>query len=104
MAGAAVAVMMRRARQDILRHFLDQGATSPDRAVVYDPGEGGGHARVRRRLFRRMRDYGAVREPSAGRFYLDQTRAEEFRWAQRQRALGLVALGSGIVAAIVALG
>ena len=104
MAGAAVAVAIRRARQDILRHFIGHGATSPARAVAYDPDEDGWRrARIRRRLFKRMRAFEAIREPQPGLFYLDEDRAEAFRWQQRQRALGLVALASGVVAAIAAL-
>ena len=102
--GAAVAIMVRRARQDILRHFIGRGATSADAAIAYDPDEDGWrHARIRRRLFRRMRDYGAVREGKPGLFWLDEDKAESFRWAQRKRALGVLALASGVVAAIAAL-
>ena len=104
MAGAAVAVMVRRARQDILRHFIGQGATNPQQAVAYDPDlDGWKGARIRRRLFRRMRDFGAIMEPQAGKFYLDEDRAEAFRWEQRKRAMGLAAIATGVVAAIAAL-
>ena len=104
MAGAAVAVMVRRARQDILRHFIGRGATTAEQAVAYEPdADGWRHARIRRRVFRRMRDYGAIKEPKPGLFYLDEDKAEAFRWEQRKRALGLVALASGVVAAIAAL-
>ena len=104
MAGAAVAVAVARARRDILRHFIGHGATAPERAVAYDPDDDGWRrARVRRRLFRRMLDFQAIREPKPGLFYLDEDRAEAFRWAQRKRALGLVALASGVVAVIAGL-
>ena len=104
MSGAAVAVMVRRARQDIQRHFIRHGATTPARAVAYDPDDDGWrHARIRRRVFRRMRSFGAIAEPKPGLFYLDEDRLEAFRWEQRKRALGLVALASGVVAAIAAL-
>ena len=104
MAGAAVAIAVRRSRQEILRHFIGHGATTPEQAVAYDPdAEGWRHARIRRRLFKRMTAFGAIREPKPGLFYLDEDRAEAFRWDQRKRALGLVALASGVVAAIAAL-
>ena len=99
--GAAVAMMVRRARQDILRHFIGSGATSADRAVAYDPdSDGWRHARIRRRLFARLRSYGAILEAKPGLFWLDEDKAQAFRWDQRKRALGLVALATGIVAAI----
>ena len=105
MAGAAVAIAVRRARQDILRHFIGQGATSPDRAVAYDPDEQGWpRARVRRRLFRRMRDFGAIMEPRPGEYYLDEDRAEAFGWERRKRVLGVMAVAGAAVAAVLALG
>lgn len=104
MAGAAVAVMVRRARQDIVRHFTNAGATGPGKTVPYDPdADGWRHQRVRRRIFRRMLDFGAVREPRPGRFYLDENRLDEFRWHMKRRTLGLVALATGMVAVIAAL-
>lgn len=104
MAGAAVAVMVRRARQEVVRHFTGADALGPENAVPYDPdADRGRHTRIRRRVFRRMRDFGAVREPSPGLFYLDESRLDEFRWHMRRRALGLVALATGAVAAIAAL-
>lgn len=102
--GAAVAVAVARARKDILRHFTSAGAIAPDRAVAYDPDDDGWpRKRVRRRLFARMRDFGAVKEPRPGLFYLDETRLEDFRWHMRRRALGMVAVASAAVAAIAAL-
>ena len=104
MAGAAVAVAVRRARQDIVRHFTQAEATAPDRAVPYQPdGDGWRHRRIRRRMFERMRDFGAVKETRPGLFYLDEERIDAFRWSMRKRALGLVALATGAVAAIAAL-
>lgn len=103
MAGAAVAVIVRRARQDIVRHFLGQGATTPERAVAYDPDDDGPPLRVRRRLFRRLRDFGAVREPRPGLFYLDEDQLESFRWSERKRVVGVLALATAAVGVIVAL-
>ena len=100
----AVAVALIRARKDIVRHFTEAGATSPDRAVPYDPdAQGWPRKRVRRRLFRRMCDFGAIRETKPGVFYLDEARLTEFQSHLRRRALGIVAIGAAAVAAIAAL-
>lgn len=102
--GAAVAVAMARARKEIVRHFTSAGATSPDRPIAYDPdAQGWPRQRIRRRLFRRMRDFGAVREMRPGEFYLDEGRLEEFRWHMRRRAFGMMAIAGAAVAAIAAL-
>ena len=102
--GAAVAVAVSRTRQEIVRHFTAADATGPDRAVAYDPDAAGWpRQRMRRRLFARMRDFGAVKEPRPGLFYLDEERLDEFRWHMRRRALGIVAVASAAVAAIAAL-
>ena len=100
----AVAVAVARARKDIVRHFTQAGATGPGRAVAYDPdAQGWPRKRLRRRIFRRMRDYGAVRETTPGLFYLDEARMAEFRSHMRRRALGIVAIGAAAMAAIAAL-
>lgn len=105
MAGAAVAVMVRRARQDIVRHFTSAGATTPNGAVPYDPdADGWRHAGVRRRMFRRMRDFGAIQETRPGTFYLDEERMDAFRWSMRKRALGIMGLVSAAAAVAIALG
>ena len=75
-----------------------------DRAVAYDPdAQGWPRKRLRRRIFRRMRDFGAIREIRPDAFYLDEARLGEFRSHMRRRALGIVALGAAAVAAIAAL-
>lgn len=103
MSGAAVAVMIRRARQDIVRHFTGVGATTPERAVAYDPDAAGRRLRrMRRRQFGRLREFGAVREPRPGLFYLDEERLDAFVWSMRKRALGLIGLAGAAVAAVVA--
>lgn len=104
----AVAVAVARARKDIVRHFTNAKATSPDRAIAYDPdAQGWPRKRLRRRIFRRMVDFGAIREMKPGLFYLDfyldETRLDEFRWHMRRRALGIVAIAGAAVAAIAAL-
>lgn len=100
----AVAIAVMRARQDVIRHFTAAGATSPDCAVAYDPdAQGWPRKRLRRRIFRRMRDFGAIREMRPDAFYLDEARLGEFRSHMRRRALSIVALGAVAVAAIAAL-
>lgn len=103
MSGTAVAVMIRRARKDIVRHFTDAGATTPHKAVAYDPDAAGWRLRrMRRKQFARLRDFGAVQEPRPGLFYLDQERLDAFVWAMRKRAFGLIGLAGAAVAAAVA--
>ena len=104
MSGAAIAVAVAKARKEIVGHFTHAGALSPDKAVAYDPDAAGWpRQRMRRRMFGRMRDFGAVKEPRPGLFYLDEERLDEFRWALRRRALGIVAIAGAAVAAIAAL-
>lgn len=100
----AVAVAVAVARREIVRHFTEAGATAPTTAVAYDPdAQGWPRKRLRRRIFRRMRDFGAIREMKPGLFYLDETRLDEFRWHMRRRALGIVAIVGAAVAAIATL-
>ena len=105
MAGAAVAVAVRHARQDIVRHFTGADALGPESAVPYDPdADGWRHARIRRRTFRRMREFGAVKEPRPGLFYLDEGQLDAFRWHMRRRAFGILAVvGAAAAAAVAAL-
>lgn len=100
-----MAVPVRRVRRQIVDHFASADATAPDRAIAYDPDASGGlHRLLRRRLFQRMTDFGAVRETRPGRFYLDQVRAAEFATAMRTRALGFAALAAAAGAVAFALG
>ena len=99
MAGAAVGMMVRRARQDILRHFSGHGATAPEQAIAYDPdADGWRHARIRRRLFRRMVDFGVIRETKPGLFYLDEERVTAFRLSMFRRVAAIVAFAAGAAA------
>ena len=103
MSGATVAIMVKRARQQVVRHFTDAGATRPEHAIAYDPKEPGWRLRrLRKRQFRRMSEFGAIREPKPGLFYLDQERLDAFVWSMRKRALGLIGLAGAAVAAAVA--
>lgn len=105
MAGGAVAISVRRARQKIIRHFTLAKATAPDRAVPYDSdAEGWLHRRLRRRVFERMRAFGLVKEPRPGLFYLDEDEIDAFRWNMRKRAIGIMALVGAAAAAVIALG
>lgn len=102
--GAAVAVAVRRAQRDIVRFFTTEGATAPERATAYDPdAQGWPRKRLRRRVFRRMQDFGAIREVKPGEFYLDELRLDEFRAHTRRRAFGIIAIAGAAVAAIAAL-
>ena len=102
MSGAAVVIMIRRARQDIVRHFTAANATNPERAIAYDPDAAGWRVRrMRRRQFDRLRDFGAIREARSGLFYLDEERLGAFVRRMRKRAVGLIGLaGAAVLAAL----
>lgn len=105
MSGAAVAAMVRKARREIVQYLTDAGATAPEHAVPFDPDSlGWPRTRIRRRMWRRMRDFGAIREPRPGLFYLDEQQLDAFRWSIRRRVLGIMAAATAVAAAAVALG
>ncbi|CAN5491323.1 hypothetical protein BH09PSE4_BH09PSE4_23330 [soil metagenome] len=99
MSGAAVAVMVAKARKRIVRHFTQADATTPERAVAFEPGP----RRIEKRMFRRLLEFGAVVETKPGLFYLDADRLDDFRASLRRRVFGVLALGTAAMAAVVAL-
>ena len=74
-----------RSRKRIVRDFVHMRAVTPDRAISYDP-----HGEMRR-LFRQLRNFGAIVEPTPGRFYLDSARLTAFRYVARRRRFGWLA-------------
>ena len=105
MAGEVIPILIRRAREDIVRHFSDGGATRADRALPFDPDALPGPARrLRRREFARMIGYGAVRETRPAHSYLDEERLGAYRASRRKRMMGLLGVAAAAVGAAVALG
>ena len=95
-AGAAVA----RARKRIVRDFVKADATSPERAIPYEPDLWP----VSHRMFRRMVSFGAIGEPLPGRYYLDAERLDDFRASMRKRAFAMVLGVGAAVAGLLTLG
>ncbi|KQM64959.1 hypothetical protein ASE75_07800 [Sphingomonas sp. Leaf17] len=74
-----------RSRKRIVRDFVHAGAVTPRHAIAYEPrGD-------MRRLFRQLRQFGAIVEPAPGRFYLDSNRLTAFRHVARRRRFGWLA-------------
>jgi hypothetical protein len=100
MSATIVAVMVAKARQRITRHFLDAGATAPDKAVAFEPGR----QRIERRMFRRMVDHGAIVEAKGGRYWLDEARLRNFRTENLARMLGIIGVLGLAAAGAIAFG
>ena len=96
MSGAIIAASIRRARLRIERDLED--AMSPESAIAYTPRD----RPLSRRTFRRMVDFGAVRETTPGRYYLDRERADAYRTSRRRKAAAFLALGAAAIAALAA--
>ena len=94
MVGATVA----QARRAVIRHFTSHAATAPERAIGFDPARG-----VEKRMFRQMRDFGAVREASPGLFYVDAERLGGFRSSVRRRVVRLAVMTGALAAGIVVI-
>lgn len=92
-----VAAAMAAARNRVVRTFTDEGATSPDRAIAYDPPR-----RLDRRIFQRMLRFGAAVDAGDGRFWVDETRLAAWDARRRKRALALV--GGALAATLAFLG
>lgn len=99
MSGAAVAVMVAKARRRIVTHFTDADALYADRAVAFTPRD----RRLDQRIFRRMQHFGAINEVAPGHYWLDEERLAAFRAAMRRRVAGVLALGAAAVALVTAL-
>lgn len=99
MSGAAVAVMVARARARILGRFEGAGARSPATAIAFVPPD----RLVDRRLFARMQRHGALVESAPGRFWLDPQGLQRMRTAEYKRVGSVLAIGAAVVGAIIAL-
>jgi hypothetical protein len=87
-----IAAAMRRGRQGVVQHLAQVGATSVDRAVTFQPQE---HSL--RKGLAYLLSQGVVRMTEDGRYWLDETSAEEWRRAQRTQA---ALIAGGAVAAL----
>jgi hypothetical protein len=95
MATLSVSAGTARARRAVIRHFTEHAATTPERAVGFEPA-----GRTEGRLFLQMRAAGAIREAAPGRFYVDAGRLAAFRAGVRRRVVR-VAMMTGVLAASV---
>jgi hypothetical protein len=96
MATAAAAVVA-KARRDVISHFMQNNAISPENAVAYAPDR-----RVRRRMLERFIDAGVIHKTSNG-YWLDVPRWDtESRKRRRRIGLG-IGLGAMIAAAAAML-
>jgi len=91
----AAAVVVAKARRDVVSHFMSCNAVTPEAAVVFAPSRF-----VQRRAFDRMLRSGVLIETRPGRWYLDVARYDAATQSRRKRA-GL-ALGATIAVAIAA--
>ena len=83
-----------RARRETVEHFLGVGATSPDKAVTYQPQQ-----HLERRALSYLMGKGVVLLTEEGRHWLDPEAAERWRRAMRaQNALVIGGVAAGLAA------
>ncbi|MBB5715957.1 hypothetical protein [Sphingomonas aerophila] len=99
MSGAAVAVLVAKARQRIVHHFLEADATTRERAVAFTPRD----RRLDRRMFTSMVQFGALQEADTGNYWLDEKRYADFRKERLARVLGILAIAGFAVAGAMAV-
>ncbi|WP_375426822.1 hypothetical protein [uncultured Sphingomonas sp.] len=99
MAGQIIPVLIARARHRMVADLKSRGATSPDRAVAYDPDD---HS-INRRVFARMRDDGVVVETAPGRYHLNEAGLDAFHASRRRRG-ALIAGVAAVIAGLIAAG
>ena len=95
---AVIAVLSRRARQNIAEHFERAGAFDAEHATTFRPASG-----AERIAFARMRSAGAIREDREGRFHLDRDGLagyEAGRGRMKMVLLAAVAIGAAALAAL----
>lgn len=100
MSGAAVPVLIVKARQRMIDYFEAAGATSPGKAIGYAPRD----KRLERRLFARMAAHRVFVETAPGRYWLDHKGWAKFQTTIRRRVGGIMLAGVAAVAAAVLLG
>ena len=98
--GAAVAVIVAKARARIVRHFTDAGAVAKNKAIAFAPSSG----RIERRMFDRMVRFGALVETTPGHYWLDEKRFADFKTESLARVLGIIGVAGLAVAGAIAFG
>ena len=96
---ALMAAMILATDRKILRRLREGGATDAARAIDFHPPGPIGPARLRR-----MVSGGAVKRDAAGRCYVDERGYAAWRAARRKRGLGVVAVMTAIVIALMFAG
>lgn len=76
------------AERRVAGHFIDEGATTPERAIPFTPSRW-----PRARALARLRDLGIVHGPD-GALWLDEDAWHDRRGTRRKRAIALLALGA----------
>lgn len=88
-----------RALSAIVAHFIAAGAVSAAHAVPFTP-----QGRAQRRVFTRMRHFGAIVALHGELYYLDERALPSFRKEELARMLGVIALTGLAAAGAIALG
>lgn len=94
---AAIGAITAAAEKRIVRHFLERGATAPDRAVGFEPRRSFEKNRLRYLLKR-----GVVREAAPGLFHFDEEGWRSLR-SKRRRTLLWILVVLAILMVSVAL-
>ena len=94
-AAPAIAAASVRARKRVLRAFRDAGATSPERAIGYQP-----QRRMEEKYFDALVDCGGIVGTDKGTFWLDEAKVAEHTAKRRKRAAMIF---GGVVAAAAAV-
>jgi hypothetical protein len=95
MATAAAAVLA-KARRDVVSHFMQAGAVSPETAVAFNPTR-----RIQGRMFERLSRRGVILKGNGDRHYLDVAALDKYARSRRRRA-GLAAAGIAAIGAAFA--
>lgn len=93
-AAAAVAAKIRR---DVISHFLQAKAVSPETAIAYDPTR-----LIGKRMFARFQRDGVILPGKDGGYYVDVAVLDDVSRRRRRRVGGAIAGGIAIAAALAA--
>ena len=94
-AAPAIAAASVRARKRVLGAFRDAGATTPERAIGYQP-----QRRMEEKYFDALVDFGGIVATDKGTFWLDEAKVAEHTARRRKRAAMIF---GGVVAAAAAV-
>jgi len=98
MPASSIAAGPAGARRAVIGHFIVHAATAPERAVAFQPA-----GRLERRPFGQMRSFGAIREASPDRFYIEADRLAAFRASVRRRVMRVALMTGALAAGIVVI-